>query len=210
MASTSGLLPAASSAACAPLEPPLQRQQPSASSRASGARAAVAPCAVAMAPMMHLKDAQAEEEELLPVSPSGACRSVVPSGAAAAPPQLTLGVVQQLEGELVPPSSAGSTSVRGAVPPPTPPRRGFQARKPANAIGLTMPDDQGRWAPIKYSSSMQNSPVGSLGHPSLAPSESVYGGGGAMPITPRSARSIGARSRGCFSVREDDEDSEQE
>ena len=149
--------------------------------------------------MVHLDDLQADEAALLPRSPE--------SGAA--PP--ALGSALQDERQLVPPSSAGGGSLcsgagGGTMPPPTPPRGGFKARKPAKALNLTMPDENGRWAPVKYSASMANSPHGSCVAGSLAPSDGASCFGGAL--TPKSARSFGGRSRGMQSVREDDSESE--
>lgn len=159
----------------------------------SAASSVMGPAAQVGAPLLQLHGVQADEAELVPMSPLQDRAASQGAGVRPASRAGSLAARQTEESELVPPSTAGG-SVAGGAPPPTPPRAGFKNRKGAGAIGLTLPDEQGRWASVGYSSSMQNSPVGSCGHPSLAPSESVYGG----------AMSVGGRSRrsGCFSVRE--------
>ena len=79
-----------------------------------------------------------------------------------------------------------------AIPPPTPPRQRSQPpppvdvnfrESPAAVPGQSMvgtclvqvPDENGRWQPVKLTASMCGSPVGSI-NPSLAPSESTLGG----------------------------------
>ena len=96
------------------------------------------------------------------------------------PQQLQLGDALREESELIPPSSAGGRSsvqqadgtstcggsVKGDPAPPTPPRKALGARKGV-ACSVTLPADmkpnaEGQWTqPIKWTSSMQASPVGS-------------------------------------------------
>jgi hypothetical protein len=147
-----------------------------------------APKTYMQVPVVSLEAVQTLEARLCAASPSAA--------AAEAPvPPLSLSTLQQAEADLFPPSTAGhsfdarSADARSAgagvgglqqdgastyggslgevePAPPTPPRA-----KNRLMINTGAPNNEGRWSqPIKWTSSMQASPVGSF-HPSLAPSE---------------------------------------
>ena len=100
------------------------------------------------------------------------------------------------EAELLPPSTAGGASAYaaseavGEPAPPTPPRQkgGALAERKGVSCSVTLPGSNVQWnQPVRSTASMQASPVGSL-HPSLAPSESVYGGRSAASMSVKSGR----------------------
>lgn len=153
--------------------------------------------------LVDLDGARSEEAMLVPPSSAGG-GGRGGGGGSGGPPVMHLQALQDAESELIPPSTAGGRSAEqedlrddapsdsgsvangGVLPPPTPPRSTKRDTSGAGgAVGpngsyegsclVQMPDENGRWQPVKVTASMCGSPVGSI-NPSLAASETTVGG----------------------------------